>query len=150
MQKRRPFKFLNKKGTLSLRQSLMHLGMIGLAIVVLVLSLNYVKSIEKDTEFQKLFLSRDIALLTNTMYSLPGEIKYTYSFGKLDLSKFKIELKPLRSTDDIPIVRVEDNGIGKNYPYGKPSQSEYQPPVDGAKSIEFSKKDSKFTITKNE
>ena len=107
--------FLNKKSQLITRQNIIHLGMIGAAVLVLVLSLRYVKSIEKDTEFQKIFLSRDIALLTNTLYTPSGDLEYTYSFDKLDLSKFKLEFKSLGATDDKPIVRIEEKGLGKNF-----------------------------------
>lgn len=142
--------FLNKKSQLITRQNIIHLGMIGAAVLVLVLSLRYIKSIEKDTEFQKIFLNRDIALLINTIYSSPGEIEYVYFFDKLDLSKFKFEFKPQSATDDKPIIRVEDERLGKTFPYGKLSQSKYPSGVDSAKSIKFSKKDTELVVTKNE
>lgn len=147
MLKRGAFKYLNRKGTIPLRQSIMHLGMIALAVFVLYLSYKYVKSIEKDTEFHKLFLSRDVALLTNTIYSLPGDVEYVYSFDNLDLSKFKLEFKQLEN-NGIPIIRVSDESIGKNYPYGKPYQSEFPESIYGADAIKFFKKDAKLTVTK--
>ena len=149
MQKRGIFKFSNKKGTYTIGKMLMHLGMLVLATSIALLFI-WAKSIEKDTEFQKIFLSRDVALLVNTLYSLPGKVEYTYSFNKLDLNNFNFEFKPLSTTDDRPIVRVQDNSVGKSYPFGKTLQEQYPYSISGANSLKFSKSDTKLTVTKNE
>ena len=147
MQKRSIFKFLNKKGTLITRQMLEHLIKLGFLFFIYYLLQSYVKSIEKDTEFQKIFLSRDIALLVNTLYTAPGEVTYNYHSDKLDLSKFKLELKSLSTTDENPIIRVEGDGIGKNYPYAKTLQNNEGYSITRAKAIKLSKTESKLTVT---
>lgn len=149
MQKRGS-KFLSKRATFFLKKILIHLGMLGLAILVYFILQSYVKSIDEDTEFQKIFLARDISLLTNTLYAPPGKVDYTYSFDKLDLSKFKFEFKAFSATDNHPVVLVERDGLAKNYPYGKPHNSNDQYLISGPKSIKFSKTDKKITISKNE
>lgn len=148
--RKRCFKFLNRNGTITIRQMLIHLGMFAIIALIYFLLQAKVKSIERDTEFQKIFLSRDMALLTNTLYSAPGNVEYVYSFDKLDLSKFKFEFKELSATDDKPIVRVETDNLAKNYPYGKNFQANEANLVFGAKSIKFSKSDSRVMVTKNE
>jgi len=146
MQKR-GFKFLNKKSQLITRNMIIHLGMIGILFLISFVLFSYVKSIEKDTEFQKIFLSRDLALMMNTLYSAPGNVEYTYSFDKLDLSKFKFEFKSL---EDKQVAGVIDESIAKTYPYAKPSQSKEENLVYNANSIKFSKNAAKLTVTKNE
>ena len=65
MQKRGVFEFLNKKGTLALRQSLIHLGMLALVAVVTYFLISYVDSIKQNSDFEIPFLSRDLALLAD-------------------------------------------------------------------------------------
>lgn len=150
MQKRGS-KFLSKRATFFQEKMLIHIGMVVLAITVyLFIFLPYLNSIEKDTEFQKIFLARDLSLLTNTLYAPPGKVDYIYSFDKLDLSKFKFEFKAFSATDNHPVVLVERDGLAKNYPYGKPRKSNEQYIISGAKSIKFSKTDKKIAINKNE
>lgn len=149
MQKRGS-KFLNKKGTLALRQSLIHLGMIALLVVVYFLMDAYVNSIAQDTEFERIFLSRDIALLVNSLYSAPGNVEYIYSFDKLDLSKFEFELKDYSEINDIPVIEVKGYELIKTYPYAKNSPLKEINKVANSKEIKFSKSDSKITLAKNE
>lgn len=148
MQKR-GLKFFQRKSQIINRQLIIHLGMFAIIALIYFLLQSKVKSIEKDTEFQKIFLSRDIALLTNTLYSAPGDVEYIYSSDRLDLSRFKLEFKELSASDDKPIVMVEADNLAKNYPYGKTSQDTEKKLVIG-NSIKFSKKETKITLTKNE
>lgn len=150
MQKRGIFKFSNKKGSLITRENLMHLGMIGILALVFFILLAYVDTVKKDTQFEMLFLSRDLALLTNTIYSANGNVEYTYSPDGVGLNIFNFEFKTLSATDDKPIVKAEHEGISKNYPYAKPSQIKDEYLISGAKSIKLSKGDTKLAITKNE
>ena len=147
MQKRGIFKFSNKKATLTLRQMLIHLGMLGIAMLVFFLLQSYVKSIEADTEFYKLFLSRDLALLDDTLYAAPGKVDYTYSFNKLKLNNFKFEFKSLSTANDKQVVRVEEGGLAKTYPYARPVQISDSYIIYGIDSIRFSKTDEKVIIS---
>jgi len=49
-----------------------------LATVVIISLLAFVSDIAKKTIFEKNYLSRDTALLLNTLSSAPGEVSYTY------------------------------------------------------------------------
>jgi len=149
MQKR-GLKFLNKKGTQTTQKMLEHLGKLAIIGIVTWFLFSYVNSIEKDAEFQKIFLSRDVALLTNTLYNAQGNVDYYYSFDKIDLSEFSFKFNQLDAIGKVPIVEVEEKGLRKLYPYAKPLQSEAPNFVSGAKSIKFSKTGSKITLTKNE
>ena len=149
MQKRGTL-FFSKKSQLITRQMLMHLGMFAILAFVAVILFKYVQSIENDTEFQKIFLSRDIALLANTLYSLPGNVEYIYTFNKLDLSQFNFELKELSNVDDRPVVKIEADKLAKSYPYGMPFQSKDVYYVSSANSIKFSKNGDQLIVTKNE
>lgn len=152
MQKRGNFSFLNKKGTLITRQMIIHLGMLGLLALVYFLLDAYVDSIRQDAEFEMLFLSRDIAMLTNTLYSAPGEVSYTYSLDKLGakFELFKFEFTELSNLDDKPVVKVEGYEHMKIYPYARPYQNKDTYLISEVNSIKFSKSGSKLTITKNE
>lgn len=146
MQKRGIFKFSNKRGTLTLRQLLIHLGMLGIVVLVFFLLQSYVKSIEKDTEFYKLFLSRDLALLGDTLYAAPGKVDYTYSLNRLKLDNFKFEFKSLSTTDDKPVIRVEEGGLAKAYPYARPVQNSDSYIIYGSDPLRFSKTDEKVIV----
>ncbi len=139
-----------KKGQIITRQMLIHLGMFAILAFIAVILFGYVRSIEKDTEFQKIFLSKDLAMLTNTIYSLPGDTKYSYSFDKVDLGQFNFELKAISADNDVSVVSVESEKLAKTYPYARTFESMDYTSVSGAKSLKFSKQNSKLTINKNE
>jgi N-acetylmuramoyl-L-alanine amidase len=61
-----------------------------LVALVLLALLSYVKSIEKNTILQKSYLSKDLALLTSTIYASPGNVNYVYVHPKIDLTQFKL------------------------------------------------------------
>ena len=150
MQKRAICKFLDKKGTLALRQLLIHLGMIVLAGIVFYFLYSYVKSIEQNANFEMLFLSRDLALLTNTLYAAQGNVDYNYSSDELGLRIFNFRFKTLSAGNDKPIVNVQYEGVSKDYPYAKTSEEKESSLIQAPKSIKFSKKNNHVAITKNE
>ncbi|HLG24722.1 MAG TPA: SGNH/GDSL hydrolase family protein [Candidatus Nanoarchaeia archaeon] len=129
----------NKSGQISIRQVLEHITKIGIAAFVLFLLLSYVSSIERSTEFEKLFLSRDIAMFSNSAYAIPGDLEYKYLLEKLDFPKFSFQLGQLSETDDKPVARVGTEGTPKIYPYGKNSQKRETYSVSGANYLIVSK-----------
>ena len=143
-------KMSNKRGTLIVREMLEHLGKLAIIALVFYLLASYVRSIEKDTRFQNIFLSRDAALLTNALYGAPGDLSYTYSFEQLDLGKFRFEFKRLPNADGTHAVKVESEGVSKSYPYAVNIQDNEDFSVSGAKSIKFSKTGSKVVPSRNE
>lgn len=147
MQKRVSCKFLPKKGTISIRQSIIHLGMIVLAVFAALLLWDYVGSIGNNTDFEMLFLSRDMSLLLNAIHSAPGDVEYFYSSDKI--SPFSFDFKPLSQNENqAAIIRFES--ISKNYPYAKSSPGKELFSINAPKSIKFSKKNGQVSINKNE
>lgn len=144
---KRVIKLIGRRGTLAIRQMLIHLGMLALVVMIYFLLQSYVKTIENDTEFYKLFLSRDIALLIDTLYAAPGQVEYKYTVEGLDLGLFQFGLKTSSSAEATPVVKVESNGIPKYYPYAKPAQNTDSYAVSGATSIKFSKDNNKLIAT---
>ena len=141
---------LCKKGTIAIRQTLIHLGMILLAVVVGLFLFEYVNSLEQNYDFEMLFLSRDIALLTNTIYAGPGNVEYIYSAKKQGLGVFNVDFKALSAIDDKPIVKISHETIPKSYPYAKSSTSKDFFLLQFPKSIKFSKSNEQLAIAKNE
>lgn len=79
------------------------------AIVVLAL-LNFIRSVVDSTIFEKNYLSRDLAILTNIIYGAQGDVVYTYKekTGKFpftfDFRPNKIEVDESRKlTASIPL-----------------------------------------------
>ena len=151
--------FLNKKGQLMTQRMMIHLGMLAIAAFVWYLLSTYVKSIEKDTEFHRIVLSRDIALLMNTLYSAPGDVNYVYSNDKLLTesisNKFGNEqFKAIKFQFDFvdagtPTTIIKEGAAETSYPYAKPAESPYANSVQFPVSIGFSKKDNIITAAKN-
>lgn len=144
MQKKR----FGRKATLMDQKMIIHLGMIGVAIFIFWLLNNYVNSIQEDTEFHKILLSRDIAMLANTIYLAPGNVEYDYSNDKIGMTKFQFEFTGESKT--IPLLRVTEGQLEKIYPYAKPTQAPYPERLAGPKSLHFSKINSTITTSKNE
>ena len=141
---------MKKRGTITLRQTLIHLGMLALVAFVFYFMTAYVDSIRQNSDFDMLFLSRDLALLLNSLYSAPGNVEYIYATDDTALSSLKLEFKQLSSSDDKPIVRVEYEGTSRTYPYAKSSSTSEAFLIQVPKSIKFDKKDNRLTVTKNE
>lgn len=148
MQKR-GFRFLNKKAQLITRQMLIHLGMISILIVVYFFLKGYVDSVKNDATFEMTFLARDLALLTNAIYSVPGNLEYTYPIDTQYLNKFNFEFGELSNTDDRQLVKISGYEQAKNYPYGKPQEDKEKHSIYEPQSMKFSKYEDKLSI-KNE
>jgi hypothetical protein len=85
----------NKKGDMTEFLTIIIYDMI-ILVVLLVAGIKYIKTIETGSYFEKDFMSKDIALLLDTIYSNPiakseDQIYYNPCFGKL--SEFNISFK---------------------------------------------------------
>ncbi len=139
-----------KAGTITLENMIIHTVMVLLVIGVYLILQSYVNSIENDTEFHKIFLSRDMALLMSTLYAAPANVEYDYSLDSLDISKFNFEFKRSDAREDNPIVSVGSGEIAKIYPYGGMENDNVKYSVKNTKSIQFYKAESAIIIPKNE
>ena len=149
MQKRGFFKFSSKRGTLITRQMIIHIGMISILVLVYFILKGYVDSIRNDAQFEMTFLVRDLALLTNTLYSAPGNVEYKYSIEAKYFDNFNFEFSELSSVDDKQVVKVFGYEHKKIYPYGKTSEDKEKYVINKVQSIKFSKEGNKLSI-KNE
>jgi len=71
----------------------------------------YVTSLKENTLFKKLALSRDIALLVNTLYAAPGNVEYDYYVFGMNISIFDYSLEKQK-------VNVFEKDIATVYLYG--------------------------------
>lgn len=64
-----------------------------LAFIVILALFNFVNDIVKQTIFEKNYLARDLAVLTNTIYAAPGELIYNYNENVKEF-EFSFGFKP--------------------------------------------------------
>jgi len=114
MKKRGRKNFLNKK---AMTNQVYHiLFQILIAITVYWTLQSYIDSVAEDTMFEKSYLSKDLALLTDTIYSSPGEVRYLYTNDKAELNKFEFEF----SNQKVSVSEIEaEEKLEAKYPYGE-------------------------------
>src|SRR3989338_3929843 len=119
--------------------------MIQLIIVMFVFAIlmSYVKSVEKDTLFEKDYLAKDMALIIDANYAAPGEIDYSYKNTRVDIKKFNFEFKDqkLRVTESI---KSQDAGMIESY--GDVKSKEVYTHLNSPETINFHKKDGSLQI----
>jgi len=119
--------------------------MIQLIIVMFVFAIlmSYVKSVEKDTLFEKDYLAKDMALIIDANYAAPGEIDYSYKNTRVDIKKFNFEFKDqkLRVTES---VKSQDAGMIESY--GDVKSKEVYTHLNSPETINFHKKDGSLQI----
>lgn len=141
---------LDKRGTATITQTIIHLGMIALAVAAGILMFDYASSLKQNHDFEMLFLSRDIALVANTIYAAPGDVEYIYQGEKQGLSVFNIDFRPVSGTDDKPTVKMSYESASKSYPYAKSSSAQESFHMQNPKSIRLAKTKGQVTPIKNE
>ena len=122
MKKRGTYKkiFLHKKAQ---DNEIYHiLIQILIAIMVYWALQSYIDSVAKDTLFEKLYLSKDIALLINTIYGGPGEVNYLYTNIKAELNTFEFDFKEQKASVNEfdskgKLVVEQPYGEDLNFPY---------------------------------
>ena len=144
MVKRGCSSFSNKRGTIVTKQMVIHIGMLALVAVVYFFLKGYVDSIQNDAQFEMDFLTRDLALLSNTLYSAPGNVQYEYSLFNKDLNNFNFQIGS--RNEDATFVKVGGFEQIKKYPYGKNFNDKEQFTVSNKNSLRFSKEDNKIKV----
>ena len=86
-----------------------------LAIIVMYALFSYIdRNTGTDSSiFEKSYLSRDLALLTNTIYAAPGNVFYIYKADKLRLPRFDIGF----SNQEVTISETGKDRLPFYYPY---------------------------------
>jgi len=111
---------MKKRGIFSSRrasteeQSVFFFGEIILIGIVFLILLSYVNSIRDDTLMEKNYLSRDLALIVDSIYSAPGNIEYSYSFKDVGLEKFVFGFRKQRA-----VVVEENSELEVKFPYAE-------------------------------
>ncbi|MBD3163807.1 hypothetical protein GF323_01280 [Candidatus Woesearchaeota archaeon] len=79
---------------------------------------NYINSFKENTIYDKNHLSRDIALVLNTLYMAPGNVYYEYEYSNMPLSYFDFYFNENTIGVSDSQQRVKGNSPYKiNYPY---------------------------------
>lgn len=89
---------------------------VSIAIAIFWILQSYINSVEEDTMFEKSYLSKDLALLTEAIYSAPGNVEYNYSNDKADLSRYSLNFGEQRITI---LETGEQKEIKSFFPYGE-------------------------------
>lgn len=108
-----------------------------IAVAIYLILQSYIDSVAKDTLFEKSYLSKDIALMINTIYASPGELSYTYANDKAELNKFefnfgdqKVRIKEAKS----------DKKLDVEYPYGEDLKTPFSAQrISNSNKLVFSK-----------
>jgi len=145
MKKRGSSNFLNKKAQIN--QVYHILFQILIAIIVYWTLQHYIDSVAKDTLFEKSYLSKDLALLTDAIYSGPGEIRYLYTNERAELNKFefdfnkqKVSVREIGVKEEIPLA----------FPYGEDLNLQFSGQIiSKVNQIAFSKTKNKLEIYPN-
>jgi len=104
--------FLNKKAQGDIESYFIIIKLI-LAIAAIAAMSAYVYSVASDTFFHKLYFSRDIAFMVNTLYPPPGNIYQQYERKGLD--KFEIDFNEQKV--QIKEEDIKKKGLSFNYFY---------------------------------
>ena len=133
--------FLNKKGRGDIESYFVIIKLI-IAFSVIAAMASYVYSVITDTYLEKLYLSRDIAFTTNTIYFAPGNIYHEYVRDKL--AKFAVDFSEQK-------VKMTEEDVKKKEPlyyfYGSDlNYNFYKERVAYSKKITFQKSSGDFEI----
>ena len=123
---------------------LIHIGMLALIAVIYFFLNGYVSSIKNDAQFEMTFLVRDLALLSNALYSAPGNVQYEYFLSDKDLANFNFQISS--NNEDVPIIKASAYEQSKQYPYGKNYNDKKKYVISNKNSLKFSKQEDKIKV----
>jgi N-acetylmuramoyl-L-alanine amidase len=139
---------LGKKGQGEMEEEVYSvLIQVAILIMVVIAMMLYLKSVRDNTLFEKMYLSRDVALLMNTLYAAPENVGYVYAAGTTNLSKYTF--------------KGEENYVAVNYEKDRSEQERYYkyasdfsfkenfPLIEDADMITFVKNDNLFKVGKD-
>ena len=119
-----------------------------IALVIYWALQSYVDSVAKDTLFEKSYLSKDIALLVNAIYSAPEEIRYIYTNEKVAINKFEFDFS--QQTVIVSEIDAKVN-IETKQPYGEDlSYPLLRHRLYNTNQIAFYKNENNLEVTQNE
>ncbi|MBI4439378.1 hypothetical protein HY638_00230 [Candidatus Woesearchaeota archaeon] len=107
-------KRLDRKGSIAVSMVLELAMDLIMGALVLLVGLAYVNTIIDNSFYDKIYLSRDLAITINTIYTAPGNVDYTYFKDNIDLSKYTFTLKQ----GQIGVVGGKEGELALYYPFG--------------------------------
>jgi len=118
-----------------------------IAITIYWILQSYIDSVAKDTLFEKSYLSKDLALLIDTIYGGPGEIKYLYFNDKAGLNKFEFDF----SSQKVKVDEVDSKEkLTVEHPYGEDlSLHIIGQKIRNLNQIDFSKTENNLEVSQN-
>ncbi len=112
--------------------------------IAIVATFQYINGVKNDTLFEQKYFARDLALMADTVSTVPGDVTYTYSDSKADLSAYEyhftknlVEIKESGKDLSVTYPFYYDNSLSPNF------QSILKPD-----QIVFSKKGASLDISK--
>ena len=114
-----------------------------LILTVFIAFFQFIRSVEEGTSFEKIALSRDLALTVNTVQYIPYDLEYKYFSKKIDISKFNYKFED-------NFVQILDPGkpLIVSYPYSENNAFSNNLPVsiENPESLTFETGDNLFNI----
>ncbi|MBI5390644.1 hypothetical protein HZB02_04090 [Candidatus Woesearchaeota archaeon] len=96
-----------------------------LAIIIFLSLMNFVVSLKDNTLFEKNYLARDLALLTDTVYAAPEQLSYTYTEN---VDRFGMNIKDGKvSIFDEPEWKTDQGRTATFFLYGKDADQQLEP-----------------------
>jgi hypothetical protein len=105
-------------------------------ILIATVMFQFVKNVSENRFFERSALSKDTALLMDTIQSVPGDLSYTYTHSMIDTTRYDFKFNNFE-------VYVNDKGglLNNFYPYydNENIANTYTSPITLAKKIQFQK-----------
>lgn len=142
MQKRGKILLFSKKADVTVELLFVLIQLI-LALAIYAALQSYVNSVGDDTLYEKIYLSKDLALFLNTLYAGPGEVNYAYSNEELVLSRFIFDFK----NQKVVVKEIAEKPIPIEHPYGEDKNLEWKSEeIYKSDKMAFVKTDKKLEI----
>ncbi|MBN2457734.1 hypothetical protein JXB31_01225 [Candidatus Woesearchaeota archaeon] len=139
---------MHKRGVFNSRaaneHSLWTLVEIVLVLLVVLGLYSFVINVKENRFFERSALSKDIALLMDTMQSVPGDVYVSYVHSGIDMSKYTFNFQTNR-------IQVEDSdsSASNSYPYydDKNLVNYYDSPIKNPTEIQLMKTSSRLGVS---
>jgi hypothetical protein len=141
MHKRGVFRgFRSKKGV---EHALWTIIEIVLLMLILVSMFAFIRSVKENRFFERSALSKDTALLMDTLQSLPGDVFYTYHHQGFDTTRYTFSF----NKDEV-VVKDSDSILNNRYPYYDDDNliNLYPGPIEQPKQLQFKKSQGEMKI----
>jgi len=135
--------FRGFRGKRGFEHSLWTIVEIVLVIMIVVSMFFFIKGVKENRFFERSALSKDTALLVDTIQSVPGDVLYTYTHSGIDMSRYQFNFDKYKV-----IVKDTDSVLKNTYPYYNDDAlaDAYTVPIDKPGKIQFMKTSGELKI----